>query len=217
LITAVFREELLVEAELLGLERRVGLVRGGVEVVGAQAECCAQHDLVHDRGAGIDDQMAAARGAHDAPQIARVHLPDRDRGFPAQEAARADGIAVAAGDLVALAHEEARDQRAGGAGAEYEDAHVKGPVGVWSGRSMRRARQKGHAQPPLLHRLLGRRSRGDQRNEDGWRARYDESEQDILEQQPHQAAAARAIPDSPAIRAVTSRTSLRFSKPWIAE
>ena len=54
----------------------------------------------------------------------RVHLPDRDRGCLAQKATRAIRVPVAARDLVTLAHQEPREQRAGGAGPEDEDSHL---------------------------------------------------------------------------------------------
>ena len=53
----MFLQEAPVEAELLGLERMARQVRGGVEIVRAQAEGGAQNDLVEDGRGRVDDQV----------------------------------------------------------------------------------------------------------------------------------------------------------------
>ena len=93
--------------------------------MGAEPQRGAQDNLVQDGRAAVDDQMTAPRRLHDAPQVARVHLPDRDSRLLSQEAARAIRVPVAARNVVTLADQEPREQRAGGAGPENEDAHLR--------------------------------------------------------------------------------------------
>ena len=66
---------------------------------------------------------AAARRAHDAPQVSRVYLNHRNLAFLAEKAAGAVQIAVAAGDLMTLAGKQVSEIRAGRSGPQNEDAH----------------------------------------------------------------------------------------------
>src|SRR5881628_2263015 len=120
---AVFLPEAPVEAELLGLERMARQVRGGVEIVRAQAEGGAQNDLVEDGRGRVDDQVVAPGSLDDAPQVAGVHLLNMNQTPLTEKTMGAIGILIPTRDLVALAYEESREQRAGGSGPEDEDPH----------------------------------------------------------------------------------------------
>ena len=99
---AVFLLEAFGEGKLLGLERVARQVRAQVHIVRAQAQRRAHHDLIEDRGGGVDDKVAAARGADDPAQIARVDFGDGDGAALAEKTARALGVAVAAPDRMSL-------------------------------------------------------------------------------------------------------------------
>ena len=106
----MFLQEAPVEAELLGLERMARQVRGGVEIVRAQAEGGAQNDLVEDGRGRVDDQVVAPGSLDDAPQVAGVHLLNRNLILLTEKTMGAIGILIPTRDLVALAYEESREQ-----------------------------------------------------------------------------------------------------------
>ncbi len=99
-------------------------MRGHVEVVGAQAQGGAQDDLVENGRGGVHQQVAAAAGLHDPPEVARVGRQAGKQG--SEEAPGALGVAVAAPDDVALALEQLGQEAPGGPGSQDEDAHSRG-------------------------------------------------------------------------------------------
>ena len=120
---AIFRDEALVIAILLGLERRTREVRVQIHVVNAQAQRRAQDDFVEYGRGGVDDQVCAASRAHDGPQVPRVRLDHFDRALFAEKPLRAGDVAIAAPDRVPLARQQMGQQRAGAARPQNEDAH----------------------------------------------------------------------------------------------
>jgi hypothetical protein len=120
---AIFRQELLVEPELLGLERVVREVGIQIEVMGPQPQRRAQDDLVENGGRSVYDQVGPATGADDGPQIPGVRFDDLDPALLTQESARPLDIAIAAPDGVALARQEMCQQPAGAARSENEYPH----------------------------------------------------------------------------------------------
>ena len=120
---AVFRGEAFLETELFGAEEIAGEVGVEVHVMGAQAQRGAKDDLVEDGRRGVDEEVAAASGAHDGPEIAGVGFDDFDGTFFVEEATGAGHVAVATPDGVALAREQLSEERASPASAEDEDAH----------------------------------------------------------------------------------------------
>src|SRR5271170_2151557 len=89
----------------------------------AQTQRRAQNNFVEDGGRGVDEQVAAASGAHDGPEIARVRFFYLDRALLAEKLPRAVRVAIAAPDRVSLAHKQLSKQGAGAAHSQYEDAH----------------------------------------------------------------------------------------------
>ncbi len=77
------------ERELFGLEGIARQVRAQVQIMCAQPQRGTHYDLIEDGGRSVDDQLAAARCADDAPQITRVHFRDGNGAFLAEEPARA--------------------------------------------------------------------------------------------------------------------------------
>jgi len=65
-----------VKTKLLGSEGMIDQMRVQIEVMGAQPERRTQNDLVEHRRQCIDDQICAARGTHDGPNVAGVRLDD---------------------------------------------------------------------------------------------------------------------------------------------
>src|SRR5580658_2963369 len=96
---------------------------GEIEIMRAQSQRGTHRDFVEYRGGCVHQQMRTARGAHDAPQIARIHGDDRNFAALAEKSAAAFGIAIAARYAVTLPLEELRQQRARRSGAQNEDAH----------------------------------------------------------------------------------------------
>src|SRR6516162_1045701 len=81
-------------------------MRAQVQVVGAQAERGAQHDFVEHRRRGVDDEFTIARGAHNPPEVSRIHRSYRnDRFFP-EEAPRPLRVAISAPNDVSLAFQQ---------------------------------------------------------------------------------------------------------------
>src|SRR5271156_899636 len=89
----------------------------------AQTQSRAQNNFVEHSGGGVDQQIAAASGAHDGPEIARVCFFYFDRAFLAEKFPGAVRVAIAAPDRVSLAREQLSKQGAGAAHSQYEDAH----------------------------------------------------------------------------------------------
>lgn len=116
--------ELVGVAKLLGFERVAGEVGAQVEIAGAQAEGGAENDFVEDGCGGIDDEVAAFGGAHDAVKIAGIDFSDGDGGFLSEEAAGTGGVAVATPDIVALALEKLGKKGAGRTRSEDKDSHA---------------------------------------------------------------------------------------------
>src|SRR5271154_1632404 len=89
----------------------------------AQTQRGAQNNFVEDGGRGVHQQVAAASGAHDGPEIARVRFFYFNGALLAEKFPRAVRVAIAAPDRVSLAHEQLSKQGAGAAHSQYEDAH----------------------------------------------------------------------------------------------
>src|SRR5580658_5624506 len=89
----------------------------------AQAQRRAQNDFVEDGGRGVHQQVAAASGAYDRPEIARVRFHHFNRALLAEKFPCALRVAIAAPDRMSLAHEQLSKQGAGAAHSQYEDAH----------------------------------------------------------------------------------------------
>jgi hypothetical protein len=91
--------------------------------VRAEAKSGPEDDFVEHGRARVDDELAAFGGFDDAAQVASVHFRDGDRAFLAEEAAGADGVAVAAPDSVPLSVEKLCEERAGRPRSQNEDPH----------------------------------------------------------------------------------------------
>jgi hypothetical protein len=120
---AILSHEFFVEAELLRLEWIARQMRIQIKIVDAEAQRGAQDDLVEHGRRSVDDQVAAARGAHDGPQVARVRFADLDLAFLAEKAPGALRIAVAAPYCVPLARQQLCQQGASAARAKNEYPH----------------------------------------------------------------------------------------------
>ncbi len=110
-------------AELLGLKRISREMRTQVEIMRAKAKRSAQDDFVEDGCRSVDDELAALGGFDDAAQVASVYFGDGDNALPAQKAARANRVAVAAPDGVALTVEKLCEEGAGRPRSQNEDPH----------------------------------------------------------------------------------------------
>src|SRR6267378_1258468 len=115
--------ELLFVPNLLRFERIPRQVRTEIEIVRAESQRGANHNLVEHRRRRIDDQLAALRRFHNRTQIPRVHGGDGDSRFLPQEAPRAHGVAIPAPDHMSLAFQELREQRTGRARTQDKDSH----------------------------------------------------------------------------------------------
>jgi hypothetical protein len=91
--------------------------------VRAQAKRGSHHNLIKDARRSVDDELAAACGAHNAPQISCIYLGDGNRASFAQKAAGTFEVTVTAPDSVSLTLEEFCKKGAGCAGPENEDPH----------------------------------------------------------------------------------------------
>jgi hypothetical protein len=68
----------------------------------SEAQSRAHDNLVEDRGGGIDDELAPARGSYNAMQVPGVHVGDGDAATLAQKVVSALQIAVAAPHRMSL-------------------------------------------------------------------------------------------------------------------
>src|SRR5580692_3281297 len=97
-----------VVSQLFRFKRIVGEMRAEINVMRTQAQGGAQDDFIKDRRRSVDNQLAITSSAHDAVQVARVHLGYRNDRFLAEKAAGANRVAVTAPYDMALAFEELR-------------------------------------------------------------------------------------------------------------
>src|SRR6516164_539080 len=98
-------------------------MRAHVQVVGAQAERSAQHDFVEHRRRGVDDEFTIARGAHNPPEVSRIHRSYRnDRFFP-EEAPRPLRVAISAPNDVSLAFQQLCKKGARRPRTQDKDSH----------------------------------------------------------------------------------------------
>jgi len=115
--------ETLGEGKLFCFERIARQVGAEIDVVSPQTQGRAHHDLIKDRRRSVDDEIAAARDAHDAEKIPRIDFGDGDGAAFAEKATSPLGVAIAAPNCVPLSLEELCEERAGRAGAQNEDLH----------------------------------------------------------------------------------------------
>jgi len=90
-------------------------MRVQIEVVRAQTQRRTQDDVVEHGGQSVDDQVCAAPGPNDGPEIPGVRFDDPDLAPFSEEAAGSLDVAVSAPDGVSLTIEELRQQGAGAA------------------------------------------------------------------------------------------------------
>src|SRR5881394_2555755 len=86
----------------------------------------AQDDFVENRGARIDDELAALGCFDDASEIASVYFGKGNGTFLALKSASANRVAVTAPDGVALALQKLCKEGAGRSRSENEDPHGVG-------------------------------------------------------------------------------------------
>jgi hypothetical protein len=94
--------------------------------MGSNAEGRAQDNFIKNRSRGIDDELAALGGLHNAAQIAGVDLSDGNGALFAEKTPRADRIAVTAPNGVALTVKKLREEGAGRPRSQDEDPHGVG-------------------------------------------------------------------------------------------
>src|SRR6267378_916908 len=133
---AILFLEAAVETKLLGLEWIACQVRAQVQIMCANAQCRAQDDLIKNRSRRVNQQLRATSGAHNSPEISRVHLNDRNFALLAEEMMGAVEVPVTTGDLMPLADQQVCEVGAGRSGSQDEDAHwgktVSYSLRLWS-------------------------------------------------------------------------------------
>src|SRR5882762_4941132 len=128
--------EAAVETKLLGLKWIACQVRAQVQIMRANAQRRAQNDLIKDGSRRVNQQLRATSGAHNAPEISRVHLNDRNFALLAEKMMGAVEVPVTTGDLMPLADQQVCEVGAGCSGSQDEDAHwgktVSYSLRLWS-------------------------------------------------------------------------------------
>jgi hypothetical protein len=99
---AILFSEVFVIAQLLSLEWIASQMRAEVDIMSTKSKGGAENAFIENRRGGVDDDVAALGGTHNAAQVTRVDRSDGDGGFHAEKTAGAGRIAVATPNIVAL-------------------------------------------------------------------------------------------------------------------
>jgi hypothetical protein len=77
-----------------------GQVGGGIEIMASKTKSGSQNDLIEHRGTAVDEDLAPACGADDAPDITRIYVPHVDGRTLTEKPSSPRGIPVTAGHLM---------------------------------------------------------------------------------------------------------------------